>query len=92
MSEEAKTNGAISSPTKPDTEDELIQDDELIQSPPASETYEQVEDLLEKVESYSPVLPDGVTENILHSAGFESPSPEVDKLDDLYDTKKSFFR
>jgi len=80
MSEEGKTNGAISSPTKPDTEDELTQDDELIQSPPASETYEQVEDLLEKVESYSPVLPDGVTENILHSAGFESPSPEITRL------------
>ena len=71
MSETGKTNGSISTPSEP------IEDDEVIHSPPASETYEQVEDLLEKVETYSPVIPDGVTESILQGAGFESTSPEV---------------
>ena len=71
MSETRNTNGNISSPSEP------IEDDEVIHSPPASETYEQVEDLLEKVETYNPVIPDGVTENILQSAGFESTNPEV---------------
>jgi len=74
MSETRNTNGNISSPSEP------IEDDEVIHSPPASETYEQVEDLLEKVETYNPVIPDGVTENILQSAGFESTNPEVTRL------------
>jgi len=74
MSETSKTNGNISSPAEP------IEDDEVIQSPPASETYEQVEELLEKVENYNPVIPDAITENILQSAGFESASPEVTRL------------
>jgi len=67
-------NGNVSSPP------ESIEDDEVINSPPASETYEQVEDLLEKVEKYTPVIPDGVTETILQSAGFESTSPEITRL------------
>ena len=71
MSETSKINGNVSSPTDP------VEDDEVIYSPPVSETYEQVEDLLEKVESYNPVIPDAVTDNILQSAGFESSSPEV---------------
>jgi len=74
MSETRNTNGNISSPSEP------IEDDEVIHSPPASETYEQVEDLLEKVETYNPVIPDGVTENILQSAGFESTNPEITRL------------
>ena len=71
MADPQKINGNVSSPSAP------IEDDEIIDSPPASETYEQVEDLLEKVEKYTPVIPDGVTENILQTAGFESTSPEV---------------
>jgi len=74
MADPQKTNGNVSSPS------ESIDDDEVIDSPPASETYEQVEDLLEKVEKYTPVIPDGVTENILQSAGFESTSPEITRL------------
>lgn len=74
MSETGKTNGSISTPSEP------IEDDEVIHSPPASETYDQVEDLLEKVETYSPVIPDGVTESILQGAGFESTSPEITRL------------
>jgi len=74
MSETGKTNGSIAAPSEP------IEDDEVIHSPPASETYEQVEDLLEKVETYSPTIPDGVTESILQSAGFESSSPEITRL------------
>jgi len=74
MSEAGKTNGSIAAPSEP------IEDDEVIHSPPASETYEQVEDLLEKVETYSPTIPDGVTESILQSAGFESSSPEITRL------------
>jgi transcription initiation factor TFIID subunit 10 len=74
MAETHKTNGNIPSPTEP------IEDDEVIHSPPASETYEQVEDILEKVENYNPTIPDAVTENILQSAGFESASPEITRL------------
>lgn len=74
MSETGKTNGSIATPSEP------IEDDEVIHSPPASETYEQVEDLLEKVETYSPVIPDGVTESILQTAGFESTSSEITRL------------
>jgi len=74
MSETSKINGNVSSPTDP------VEDDEVIYSPPVSETYEQVEDLLEKVESYNPVIPDAVTDNILQSAGFESSSPEITRL------------
>jgi len=74
MADPQKINGNVSSPS------ESIDDDEVIDSPPASETYEQVEDLLEKVEKYTPVIPDGVTENILQSAGFESTSPEITRL------------
>jgi len=74
MADPQKINGNVSSPS------ESIEDDDVIDSPPASETYEQVEDLLEKVEKYTPVIPDGVTENILQSAGFESTSPEITRL------------
>jgi len=74
MADPQKINGNVSSPS------DSIDDDEVIDSPPASETYEQVEDLLEKVEKYTPVIPDGVTENILQSAGFESTSPEITRL------------
>jgi len=74
MADPQKINGNVSSPP------ESIEDDDVIDSPPASETYEQVEDLLEKVEKYTPVIPDGVTENILQSAGFESTSPEITRL------------
>jgi len=74
MADPQKINGNVSSPS------ESFEDDDVIDSPPASETYEQVEDLLEKVEKYTPVIPDGVTENILQSAGFESTSPEITRL------------
>lgn len=74
MAETHKTNGNVTSPTEP------IEDDEVIHSPPASETYEQVEDILEKIENYNPTIPDAVTENILQSAGFESASPEITRL------------
>lgn len=74
MSEANKTNGNVSSPAEP------TEDDEVIDSPPVSKTYEQVEDILEKVESYNTVIPDTVTENILQSAGLQSNSPEITRL------------
>ena len=50
---------------------------ELDQSPPSSETYEKVEDLLDKVENYNSVIPDSVTQTILESSGLNNSSPEV---------------
>ena len=71
MSETEKSNGEIAS-----LKDE-IEEDEVVDSPPVNETYEQIEEILDKVENYKPVIPDAVTENILESAGFDSASPEV---------------
>ena len=50
---------------------------ELTQSPPPTETYEKVEDLLDKVENYNSVIPDSVTQSILESSGLNDSSPEV---------------
>ena len=62
------------------TEDGKEEKEELIQSPEASETLLQIEDLLEKVENYNPVIPDAVTESILTSAGCDAASPDVTRL------------
>jgi len=74
MSETEKSNGEIAS-----LKDE-IEEDEVVDSPPVNETYEQIEEILDKVENYKPVIPDAVTENILESAGFDSASPEITRL------------
>ena len=50
---------------------------ELNQSPPPSETFEKVEDLLDKVENYNSVIPDSVTQSILECSGLNDSSPEV---------------
>jgi len=47
---------------------------------PGIETVEQVCDILDKVENYSPVLPDAVTENILREAGFNNQDPQITRL------------
>ena len=49
-------------------------------SPPPSDTFERVEELLDKVESYNSVIPDAVTRNILESAGISDCSTDVRKL------------
>ena len=46
-------------------------------SPPPSDTYERVEDLLDKVESYNSVIPDAVTQSILETSGINSCSTDV---------------
>lgn len=61
----------------PDTKAET---DELSPSPPANQTYEVVEDLLERVEDYSSVIPDSVTNSILQGVGVEQQTPEVTRL------------
>jgi len=53
---------------------------ELSPSPPANQTYEVVEDLLERVEDYSSVIPDSVTNSILQGVGVDHQTPEVTRL------------
>lgn len=53
---------------------------ELSLSPPANQTYEVVEDLLEIVEDYSSVIPDSVTNSILQGVGVDNQTPEVTRL------------
>jgi len=54
--------------------------DALNPSPPPSDTYERVEDLLDKVESYNSVIPDAVTQTILETAGINNCSTDVTRL------------
>ena len=51
--------------------------DALNPSPPPSDTYEKVEDLLDKVESYNSVIPDAVTQSILETSGINNCSTDV---------------
>lgn len=51
--------------------------DALNPSPPPSDTYERVEDLLDKVESYNSVIPDAVTQTILETSGINNCSTDV---------------
>ena len=53
---------------------------ELSLSPPANQTYEAVEDLLERVEDYNSVIPDSVTNSILQGVGVDNQTPEVTRL------------
>ena len=53
---------------------------ELSLSPPANQTYEVVEDLLERVEDYNSVIPDSVTNSILQGVGVDNQTPEVTRL------------
>jgi len=53
---------------------------ELSPSPPVNQTYEVVEDLLERVEDYSSVIPDSVTNSILQGVGVDNQTPEVTRL------------
>ena len=53
---------------------------DLSLSPPANQTYEVVEDLLERVEDYSSVIPDSVTNSILQGVGVDNQTPEVTRL------------
>lgn len=55
-------------------------DSELSLSPPANQTYEVVEDLLDRVEDYSSVIPDSVTNSILQGVGVDNQPPEVTRL------------
>ena len=55
-------------------------DSELSLSPPANQTYEVVEDLLDRVEDYSSVIPDSVTNSILKGAGVDNQTSEVTRL------------
>jgi len=49
-------------------------------SPARSETYEVVEELLERVEHYNSVIPDSVTDSILQGVGIDNQTPEVTRL------------
>merc|ERR1719411_285683 len=53
---------------------------DLSLSPPANQTYEVIEDLLERVEDYSSVIPDSVTNSILQGVGVDNQTPEVTRL------------
>ena len=71
MAESGQTNGAHKE------EEDLVEDEEEGPLSPGIETVEQVADILERVEDYSTVLPDSVTENILQQAGFSSKDTQV---------------
>ena len=74
MAESSQTNGAHKE------EEDLVEEVEEEEEGPLSpgiETVEQVADILERVEDYSTVLPDSVTENILQQAGFSSNDSQV---------------
>ena len=59
-------------------------DSELSLPPPAIQTYEDknevVEDLLHRVEDYSSVISDSVTNSILQGVGVDNQTPEVTRL------------
>ena len=59
--------------------------DALNPSPPPSDTYEKVEDLLDKVESYNSVIPDAVTQSILETSGINNCSTDVRSAISTYD-------
>lgn len=73
MSEARETNENGSSPQTDD-------DSEVSLSPPTSQTYEAIEELLDRVEDYTSVIPDSVTNSILEGAGLDNQTPEVTRL------------
>ena len=74
MAENRQTNGAHKEGEE--LEEEREEEEEAPLSP-GIETVEQVADILERVEDYSTVLPDSVTENILQQAGFSTNDSQV---------------
>lgn len=78
MAENKQTNGAHKEGE--DLEEEREEEEEGGPLSPGIETVEQVADILERVEDYSTVLPDSVTENILQQAGFTTNDSQVTRL------------
>jgi len=71
---EVRENGASGASPEPAPEPETSP------SPAVSQTYEVLEDLLERVEDYNSVIPDSVTSSILQGVGVDNQDSEVTRL------------